>query len=76
MVVVSRANPARVTHASVGPGESRDRPHVQVVVGAKEGAEAQSLGLQRDAQQVVVRRALLRFSEHSQFHSVILRLDS
>ena len=45
--------------------KTRDRTHFQVVVGAEEGAETESLGLQRDGQEVIVSGALLGLGEHS-----------
>ena len=66
MVEVSRARPASVIQASVGPGQAVAVAHHQVVVAAEEGAEAQRLGAPGDGQQVVVGRALLGFGEDAE----------
>ena len=57
MRLVSRASPARVIHASVGPGSPSPAPMRQVVVGAEEGVEAEVLGGLGDGEQVVVASA-------------------
>ena len=63
IVMVSRASPASVVQASVGPGRpsTADR---QVVVGAEERSEAELLGGADDREEVVVRRALLGLGHH------------
>ena len=71
IVLVSRASPASVTQASLGPG-SPSVPIAEVVVGAEERPEAEPLGLQGDREQVVVRRALLGFGEDPQLHAPTL----
>ena len=63
---VSRARPASVTQASVGPGSPGPSPIAEVVVGPEERVEAERLGLAGDRQQVVVGRALLGLGEDAQ----------
>ena len=69
--LVSRARPARVTQASVGPGQAV-AAHRQVVVGPEEGVEAGLLGAPRDGEQVVVRGAQLGLGEDPQLHGPTL----
>ena len=66
--MVSRASPARVVQASVGPGQPVGA-HRQVVVGAEEGVEAELLRGLRDGEQVVVGGALLGLGEDAQLHT-------
>ena len=61
--LVSRASPASVTQASVGPGRPLAVAHVQVVVGPEERVEAELLGGLGHAQQLLVVGALLRLGE-------------
>ena len=66
IVDVSRARPASVVQASVGPGQAAGlerAAHRQVVVAAEEGAEAELLGALGDGEEVVVGRALLGLGE-------------
>ena len=69
--LVSRARPARVIQASVGPGQAV-AAHLQVVVGAEEGVEADLLGAPGDGEQVVVGGALLGLGEDPQLHAPTL----
>ena len=66
IVDVSRASPASVIHASVGPGQARPVAHHEVVVAAEEGAEAERLGPLGHREQRVVRGALLGFGEDAE----------
>ena len=63
---VCLARERRDRHPSVRwTRESGVRTHLKIVVGSKEGGEAESFGLQRDSQQIVVRGTLLGFGEDS-----------
>ena len=73
MVLVSRAIPARVIQASVGPGRPSARAHGQVVVAAEEGAEAEALGRPGDGQEIVVGGTLLGLGEDAEVHASGLR---
>jgi hypothetical protein len=57
-----------VIQASVGPGQPV-ASHSQVGVGPEERTEAQILGGSRDAQELVIRGALLRFGEDPQLYA-------
>ena len=70
-VVVSRARPASVIHASVGPGQAVAEGEADVVVGAEVGVEAELLGEQRDRELVVVGRPLLGFGEDPEAHAPV-----
>ena len=65
--LVSRARPASVIQASVGPG-GRSVAHRQVVVGAEERVEAGVLGGPGDGAAGRRTRALLGFGEDAQIH--------
>ena len=66
---MSRARPASVIQASVGPGRPSTVAHLQVVVGAEEGVEAELLGAPGDGEQVVVGGALLGLGEDAELHA-------
>ena len=72
MRLVSRASPARVIQASVGPGSPSDDAHAEIVVGAEEGVEAEVLGGLGDGEQGVVARPLLGLGEDAKIHASIL----
>ncbi|CAM5274284.1 hypothetical protein SHIRM173S_02957 [Streptomyces hirsutus] len=65
------ARPARVIQASVGPGRPSGA-HLEVVVGAEEGVEAEVLGGLGDGEQGVVGGPLLGLGEDPEIHSPIL----
>ena len=69
---VSRASPASVIHASVGPGQAISLADDQIVVGSEEGVEAEPLGSARDRELIVVGRALLGFDEDTKLHCAIV----
>ena len=69
MRCVSRARPASVIHASVGPGQAVDVAHLQVVVGPEEGVEAELLGGLGDGEELVVAGALLGLGEDPELHA-------
>ena len=67
IVLVSRARPGQRDPGVARPGQPV-AAHRQVVVGAEERPEAEPLGLLRDPEEVVVRRALLGFGEDTELH--------
>ena len=71
-MVVSRARPASVIHASVGSGQTVTEGEADVVVGPEVGVEAQLLGEECDRELVVVGRPLLGFGEDPEAHRSFL----
>ena len=66
IVVVSRASPAERDPGVGRARAGRRRAHLQVVVGAEEGVEAERLGAPGHGQEVVVGRALLGLGEDAE----------